>query len=336
MISWEAFWPSFTTALIGTLKVFAIGGAGFLLVRRQWLSTEGLQAIGLLVALLTLPCLIFYRFATQFDPAELPDWWKYALIGAAITAFGMLLGRLIALRHGDNDEATMLVGFQNAGFFVLPMLEALLPRQEYYRASLLLFVMVIPFNASLWLAGTWLLLKRRDIKWRTILTPPFVATVGSLLLYGLFHDVLHRWDGSLPIQVLFGDAGPGGKTGFMQQIGDLTVPLATISLGGSIAASMRNRMEYKRAALEVTAMKMVIYPLLGYFLLLWWLGPPQTPADNVIWVLMMLQFTAPPAINLNVFTQQHGYPTRLIPTACLLCYIACLFTVPFFLALIPR
>jgi len=335
VISWEAFWPSFTTALVGTLKVFAIGGSGFWLVRKGWLPTAGLQAIGLLVAYLTLPCLVFYRFATQFHPAELPDWWKYALIGAAITAFGMVLGRLVAIRHGGNDEATMLVGFQNAGFFVLPMLEALLPREGYFRASLLLFVMVIPFNASLWMAGTYLLLKRRDFSWRTVLTPPFVATIGSVILYTVLHDFLHQWDGSLPFQVLFGDGQPGGKTGFMQQIGDLTVPLATISLGGSIAIGMKTKIEYKRAALEVTAMKMVIYPLLGFFLLLWLLGPPKTAEEHALWSLLMLQFAAPPAININVFAQQHGFNSRLIPTACLLCYLVCLFSVPFFIALIP-
>src|SRR5690606_17323899 len=128
-------------ALVGTLKVFAMGLAGFIFVRRGWLHTGGLQVIGRLVAWLTLPCLVIYRFAISFDPETFPDWWKFVLIGLAITIGGLLLGKIIALRHGNNDEATLLVGFQNAGFFVLPMLQALLPEAEYSRGALMLFML---------------------------------------------------------------------------------------------------------------------------------------------------------------------------------------------------
>jgi predicted permease len=332
VIEWHSFWPSFFVALVGTAKVFAIGSAGFILVRRGWLPADGLQALGQLVACLTLPCLIFYRIATRFDPQTFPDWWKYALIGAAITIFGLLMGKLVALRHGNNDEATMLIGFQNAGFFVLPMLQALLPTHDYERGSLLLFMLVMPFNASLWVVGSWLLLKRRDFQWQTLFTPPFVATIAALFIYGLFHDWMHRWDNTLLVQVLFGEAHSDGAIGAVQQIGDLTVPLATVTLGGSIAANVRGRMEYKRAVTEIVLMKLVILPLLGYFLLLYWLGRD----DYTVWLLLMLQFASPPAVALAVFAQQHGFPMRLIPAACLLSYIACLVTVPFFIALVPR
>ncbi|MBV9867459.1 MAG: AEC family transporter [Abitibacteriaceae bacterium] len=334
-ISWTSFWPAFVTALIATLKVFAIGSAGFVLVRRKWIAEEGLPVLGQLVAYLTLPCLIFYRFASKFDPVVFPDWWKYTLIGTGITIFGLLLGKLVALRHGNNEEATMLVGFQNAGFFVLPMLQALLPAQENQRASLLLFVLIIPFNATLWLVGSWLLLKRRDFDVRTILTPPFVATVSSLMIYGLCHDWMHQWDNTLLMQVLFGNEQAGGTPGAVQQIGDLTVPLATIALGGSIAVNLRGRIEYKRAAVEVTLMRLAIVPLLGYFtipLMEHWLGH----TDHAVGLLLMLQFASPPAIALTVFAQQHDYPMRIIPPASLLSYIVCLLTIPFFVALVLK
>lgn len=332
MIEWETFWPSFLVALVGTAKVFVMGSAGFVLVRRGWLPENGLRAIGALVSLLTLPCLIFYRIATRFDPATMPDWWKYVLIGTGITVFGLAMGKLVALRHGNDDEATMLVGFQNAGFFVLPMLQALLPPEGYERASLLLFMLIVPFNAALWTAGEWLLLHRREFHLKTLLTPPFVATVSALLLYGLFHDRMHGWDGSLVTQILLGEDRPGGATGAMQQLGDLTVPLATITLGGSIAVNVRGRIQSRRAVVETVVMKLVIVPLLGYFMLRAWL--PR--GDYVVWLLLMLQFASPPAIALAVFSQQHNHPMRLIPAVCLLSYIVCLITVPFFVALVPH
>jgi predicted permease len=334
-IEWSSFWPAFWPALVGTLQVFVIGAAGFVLTRKGWLGSQGLNALGQLVGRLTMPCLVLYRFATQFDPQTFPDWWKYAIIGAAITLFGLVMGKLVALRHGNNDEATMLVGFQNAGFFVLPMLQALLTDAEQLaRASLMLFVLVIPFNASLWMAGSWLLLKKKGFEWRTLLTPTFVATVGSVLLFGLFHDALHQLNGTLFWQVLFGEGKVGGRPGAVQYIGDLTVPLATLTMGGSIAHSVRGQLKeipYKRAAIEVTLMKLVIVPTIGYFVLQRFVGA----GDHAVWLLLMLQFAAPPGLALAVFSQQHNYKMRFIPATCLLSYILCLITVPFFVALAP-
>lgn len=335
MIEWSNFWPAFWPAFIGTMQVFAIGAAGFVLTRKGWLGQSGLPALGQLVGLLTMPCLILYRFATQFDPQTFPDWWKYALIGAAITGFGLVLGKVVALRHGNNDEATMLVGFQNAGFFVLPMLQALITDpHQLSRASLMLFVLVIPFNASLWLCGNRLLLKKRGFDWRTLLTPTFIATVGSVLVFGGLHDLVHRLDGTILWQILFGDGTVGGRPGAVQYVGDLTVPLATLTMGGSIALNVRGAwatIPFKRAALEVTIVKLVITPILGYFILRPFVGAE----DPVVWVLLMLEFAAPPALALAVFSQQYGYQMKIIPAACLISYILCLLTVPFFVALAP-
>ena len=334
MIDWNNFWPAFWPALVGTLQVFSIGGAGFILTRKGWLGTGGLAALGQLVGLLTMPCLIFYRFATQFDPQTFPDWWKFALMGGAITGFGLILGKFVALRHDNNDEATMLIGFQNAGFFVLPMLQVMLPKEEYARASLMLFVFVIPFNASLWACGTRLLLKKKGFNPRTILTPTFVATIGSLFIFGALHDQVHLLNGTLLWQVLFGEGVAGGKPGAMQNLGDLTVPLATLTMGGSIALNVRGAwadIPFKRAALEVTVVKLIIYPLLGYFIVRQFVHP----SDHIVWTLLMLEFSAPPALALAVFSQQYGYKMKIIPAACLISYIFCLITVPFFVALAP-
>lgn len=333
----NSFGPAFEAAFIGTLKVFAMMLAGFVFVRRDWIEAASLRSLGQIVALLTLPCLVFYRFATRFDPQELPGWWLWTLIGAAITVAGLALGKVLSLRHRDNDEATMLVGFQNAGFFVLPMLQAMLPAREFPRASLLLFVLIIPFNASLWLAGSYFLLRKTGFDWRTILTPTLVSTLGSVAIFGLWHDALHGFDRSLAWQVLFGDPRVVGSVGALQLLGDLTVPLATFTLGGTIATNLRgplSQMNYKRATLEVTVVKMLLCPLLGLAITRLFLAPVSAGGDAVLWVLLMLEFAAPPAINTPVFATQNGYEMRYIPTACLLCYLVGLLTVPFWVALV--
>lgn len=338
LIAWDSFTASFWLALLATAKVFAVGLAGFALMRLGILGPRGLRAIGQLVALLTMPCLVIYNFAISFDPASIPGWWVFALIGLGITLFGMALGRILAWRY-QNEETTMLIGFQNAGYFVLPMLAALLPHAQYVRTSLLLFILVIPFNSMLWLMGSIILLRKPGWNRSTILTPPFVATLFSLIVYGLGHHWIHQFDGSFIIQVLLGSrsAAPGtaASVGAMQQIGDLTIPLAMLVLGGSIAANVQGRIEFKRAVAATTLMKLVIMPILGYIILRFAMGQP-TPENTAIYVLLMLQFCAPPGTNLTIFSQQYGYKMRLIPAVCLASYILCLITVPFFVALVLR
>ncbi|MEO6907100.1 MAG: AEC family transporter [Abditibacteriaceae bacterium] len=338
LIVWDSFGPSFWLAALATAKVFAVGFAGFLLMRFKILNERGLRSLGQLVALLTMPCLVIYSFATGFDPATIPGWWVFALIGFGITVFGMALGKILAWRY-DDEEATMLIGFQNAGYFVLPMLAALLPNQEYIRTSLLLFVLVIPFNTVLWFMGSVLLLRKPGWNPSTILTPPFVATVFSLIVYGLGHHWIHQFDGSFLVQILFGSStatiGTAASVGAMQQIGGLTIPLAMLVLGGSIAANVQGKIEFKRAVAATTIMKLVIMPLFGYVILRFVMGPP-TPENTAIYVLLMLQFCAPPGTNLTIFSQQYGYKMRLIPAVCLASYILCLLTVPFFVALVLR
>lgn len=334
-----AFWQSFGVALVGTLKVFAMGLAGYIFVKLGWLETQGLQVIGRLVAWLTLPCLIIYRFAVGFDPQTFPGWWKFVFIGTFITIGGMLLGKIVAVRHHNNDEATLLVGFQNCGFFVLPMLQALLPPAEYSRGVLMLFMLTIPFNSSLWFCGNWFLLHKKNFDWKTLLTPPLCATVFSLVAYGLFHDWTHTFNATIPMQVLFGNTNVPGDVGAMQLIGDLTIPLATILLGASIADSLRGPvadLEGKRAALEVTFMKMVLYPALGYgaLRLVGSFDGTQYWRDPTVLVLLILQFAAPPATALSVFAQENDYAAKFMPLACLISYIVCLVTVPFFVALV--
>src|SRR5690606_4088340 len=143
-------------------------------------------------------------------PETFPEWWKFVLIGLAITIGGLLLGKIVAWRHRNNDEATLLVGFQNAGFFVLPMLQALLPDAEFSRGALMLFVLIIPFNASLWFCGSWFLLHHKAFSATTLLTPPFCATVFALVFYGLFHDWTAGFNDTIPMRVLFGDSIVGG------------------------------------------------------------------------------------------------------------------------------
>jgi len=225
----------------------------------------------------------------------------------------------------------MLLGFQNSGFFVLPMLQGLLTPSEFGRAAILCFLFIIFFNASFWPVGTRVLLGERGFNWkRALLAPPTLATVVALLLFGAFHDFAHGFSRTFAWQVLFGNQTPG----VLGLLGDLTTPLATLVLGGTVgqtAARGWAGFSNKRVALEVCFWKLAALPALGWAIIHFF---PLLFADRPLRLLIMLQFAAPVAMNVAIFCQQYKLPMRLTPAVCLLSYALCLLSVPFWVALV--
>ncbi len=325
---------AFELALSATGKVFLMGMAGYFLIARGVLKAEGLGTLSALVANLTLPCLILSRFSDQFDPRKFPFWWVLVVAGTALQLGQIALGWLVSRRYRKEqgrDEMVMLLGFQNSGFFVLPMLQGLLPREDFGRAAVLMFLFIIFFNASFWPVGTRVLLHERgfDVK-RILLAPPTIATILALFLFGIFHDAAHAFEKTLLGGMLFGNQAPG----VLPLLGDLTVPLATLVLGGTIGQTAARGMKgfgNKGAALEVCFWKLVAIPALGFAFIHFL---PAVFADRSLRLMVMLQFAAPVAMNVAIFCQQYNLEMRLTPAACLACYALCLLSVPFWCALV--
>ena len=326
---------AFVAALTATLKVFLMGAAGYFVVWRGLLAPAGVSALAALVANLTLPCLIFHRFAIQFDPAQFPRWWVLALAGMALQlaqiGLGWLLSRRLTAEQG-RDEMTLLLGFQNAGFFVLPMLQSLLPATEFNRATIFLFVFIIFFNGSLWPAGNRILLHVSAFDWkRILLAPPTLWTLIALVVFGVFHgQTLGLREGLLWRSIIGGEGvGPGA----MQLVGDTTIPLATLVLGATVAQTVRARnFSNPRFAAEIAFWKLAIWPLVGLAIIKFW--PTPLFDDRVLRLIIMLEFAVPVATNIAVFCQQHDYPMKLTPAASLACYALCVVTIPFWVALV--
>ncbi len=323
---------AFELALSATGKVFLMGVAGYLLISYGVLKDEALSAFSGLVAYLTLPCLILSSFSAQFDTHTLPYWWQLVLAGAALQGVQIGLGWLVSRRYKEGrQEMIMLIGFQNSGFFVLPMLQGLVPSSEFGHASVLLFLFIIFFNASFWPVGMRVLLHQRgfDLK-RILLAPPTLATFVALVLFGLIPGPAHAFQKTLLGGMLFGTDSPGA----LALLGNLTVPLATLVLGGTIGqVSSRGLSGFglNAATLEIALWKLILIPAVGYAIIHFL---PGLFTDRSLRLLVMLEFAAPMAMNVAIFCQQYKIPMKLTPVSCLFCYALCLLTVPFWCALV--
>lgn len=327
---------TFVAALTSTLKIFLMGAAGYFVMWRGWLQPAGVSGLASLVANLALPCLIVQQFAVQFNPAQFPNWWIVALAGMALQlaqiGLGWLLSRRLKPAQG-RDEMTMLLGFQNSGFFVLPMLQGLLIGAEFNRAAIYLFVFIIFFNGSLWPAGNRILLKTSAFDWKAILlTPPTLWTIISLLVFGLFHQQTLWMRDSLLWHSLISNAQTGAP-GALALVGNTTIPFATIVLGAAIAQTVRSgNFANPAIAAEVAFWKLAAWPLVGLLLIKFW--PSPLFDDRALRLLIMLEFSVPVSTAIVVFCQQNNYQMRLMPAACLACYALCVVTIPFWVALV--
>ena len=98
------FLLSFKVTVIAILQIFIIGLIGFILVKRKFLSSEGLENISRLVIFVTLPLLIICRFIEDFEFELYPDWWLYPILGIVLAVTGFLVAMPFTLSVNNLKE----------------------------------------------------------------------------------------------------------------------------------------------------------------------------------------------------------------------------------------
>ena len=77
---------------IAVSQIFLLAAIGYLLVKRRFLSNEGLDAISNLVMDVTLPVLIFCQLIKDFSFQAYKDWWVFPLLSLLVTVIGLVSG----------------------------------------------------------------------------------------------------------------------------------------------------------------------------------------------------------------------------------------------------
>jgi malate permease and related proteins len=308
------FLEAFKITASGVAESFILGLIGYLLIKRNFLGEEGLNALSRLVINVTLPLLIFCRLLKDFSFDAFPNWWFFPLISLAITLTGMLVGWLLSgFIQGQPRKLQFLslVSFQNSGYLPLVLLSSLLAPEKAQVMFIYLFLFLLGFNLLLFSLGVYLLTfsKAKKFDWWKLLNPPVIATLAGLAL------VFFRLENILPHIVL----RP------LQAAGDCTVPLATFVLGGNIAAIHLAKVE-KKAMFLMSLAKLVIMPALG----LWLVFTFRLP--ELFGFLIVLQLAMPPATNLSVIVSHYRKEDLLISQGIFYGHIISLVTIPLFLS----
>ena len=300
---------------IAVSQIFLLAVIGYLLVKRRFLSNEGMDAISNLVMDVTLPVLIFCQLIRDFSFQAYPNWWIFPLLSLLVTVIGLVTGFIfLPLIKGEQHKLQFLslVGFQNSGYLPLALSAALLSGEALSAMFIYLFLFLAGFNLVMFSVGVHILNfhKERKFNWVNLLSMPVVVTLFSLVIVFFGLNKFIPDDFIKPLRML----------------GDATLPLAMLVVGGNLAELNLRSINKTGISLLILA-KMIILPAIGLVLVSVFNIP------RLIGLLLIIQLAVPSAVTLSVILRNYKKEDVLVSQGILLTHLVSVFTIPLFLIL---
>ncbi|MFH1202373.1 MAG: AEC family transporter [Candidatus Omnitrophota bacterium] len=297
-------------------QIFLMGAIGFFLIRRKILLSDGLGVLSKLVIEITLPIFIFCSIIRDFSFAQYPNWWMLPVSSLLITGLGLLVGCIIlGLDKGiiEKRQFISLIAFQNSGYLPLPLVGAMFPEEQARVLFIYIFLFLLGFNLVIWSFGVWLIAekKTRNFELGSLFSPPVIATLIGLLFIGLG---INKW---IPAEIY----NP------LKMLGDCTLPLAIVVVGGNLGGILLKKGENTRQMFYMILAKLIILPLAVWLILL------RLPVSGPIKFLLLVQAAMPPATNLSVICSHYKIRDQLITEGVFWGHLVSIITIPIILAL---
>ena len=266
------------------LQMFLLAGLGYALFKTKKISQEGSKALGNILIYLALPAVIINGFLVERTAERVTG----ILVSAAVAAVLLILSILIARAFFKKDAiAAFSSAFSNPGFFGIPLIIASVGQEAvFYVACFIAFL-----NIGQWTYGVSILTGqpiRQGFQLKKLIKAPFIIAI----LIGLALFI---------IQLPF----PAVVSGTLSAVAGLNTPLAMFTVGIYLAQTDLLGMLKKKSVYLVSAVRLVIIPLVSLALLALL---PQSLHDMKL--ALLLAIACPVGSNVAVYAQLHGkdYP----------------------------
>ncbi len=310
------FTVAFNSTFLAVFKVFLVVLGAGILVRRGILSQAVVTGLSNATVNLFLPCMIFSMVIETFHPEGIALWWLPPIVAFVMPMVGLIAGAVLFLRElPEKKNMLALASMQNAGYLVLPVGFALYPDQ-FDRFALYCFLFIFIFNIVLWSIGKKLVTDCAESNgWRGLVTPPLVANLTALTL------ALSGARGVIPSVVLEA----------IDLVGQAAVPVATVVLGAILGGVTFRLRPYLWDATRVVAIKLGLLPLITVLVVH---AVGLDAADPLLARFLVLEAAAAPASGIVLQVRTYGGDEQKVGSLMLVCYGACLITMPFWLAVL--
>ena len=309
------FLEHFRITGLAMANIFILGGLGYFLVKKNMLSIPGLEALSRLLIQVIFPALILYQMLKKFSFSLYPDWWIFPLLSLGITILGLGLGLGLLKLSGLKTHRLQflsLVGFQNSGYLPLALVASIFSGQELSSFFIYIFLFLLGFDLVAWSLGIYMLTydKQARFRLRNVFSPPVIANLASLLLISLGLNKLIPESVFKPLEM----------------IGNCTLPLAMIVVGGNVALAYLKKID-KKAIFFFLLGKLFILPVLGILIVL------GLKLPGLLGFFVVMQLAMPAATSLSVIIRHYQREDALVSQGIFFSHILGLITIPLFLGL---
>ncbi|HOY64347.1 MAG: Membrane transport protein [bacterium ADurb.Bin236] len=297
-------------------QIVALGGFGFYIIKKGILGQCCLKTISNLVTDFALPCFVFSNIAANFHQVRGSAWHMFPVYCLMMLAAGAGMAAVVAgLDKGieRKREFVAMATFQNSGFLPIILIGALAPPEIKDKLFIYVFLYLLAYNPVLFTLGEKLFSAggAAKISWKSLLNPTTVATVAGLAV--ALADA-----GSLIPRFLFRS---------IQMMGETTIPLSMVVIGGIIVANYGSGAVFPwRYATKAGALKLVALPLATFAALKF-----ADIAPDVKFFLA-LESMMPSAVLLPLLAGKYGGDEALAGRTLFGVTVASLLTAPFLLA----
>ncbi|MCF7957401.1 MAG: AEC family transporter [Phycisphaerae bacterium] len=319
----EIFTTAFSATFLAILQVFFIIITAGVLVRVRIITSDHIKSLTAVTVNVLLPCLIFSKIISTFDPGSFHIWWILPLTALGQIVIGLLLGWLFFIREMPAKKNMLaLTSLQNAGYLILPMGRALFHGEAFDKFALYCFLYILGMSPILCPMGEYLSTSAENekISFKVLLTPPLVANVLALLVVFTHSERL------IPG---FLEKPAGAMADSIALLGQAAVPLANFILGAVLGSITLRLKPYVFDAIRVMSVKLFLVPLFTVIILYY----INLHADYPILAkFLILQAAAAPATGIILQAKKYGGDIQKISNIMLLSYMMCIITMPFWMA----
>ena len=301
--------------LSAILQIFILGFIGFIVMKIKIITDEGLEMLSSLVINIILPFFIFTHLLEEFSFNSFPDWWAYQVIALLVSLAGFILGFIIVKFNKSipaKREFVSLVTFQNSGYLPLVLVGMILSGESKETMLVLISLSLIGFNLIMWSVGIFMLVHKKfgRFEWKHFFSPPVIASILAFVF------ILLGIDRGIPVFVF--------KP--MKMLGDATLSLAMLVVGGNLAQMRFKKIEFFSLSYLVLA-KLILLPLAAMLII------TNLDMPYLMKLLILVQAAMPSATSLSVITTHYRFKDALISEGIFYTHLVSLVTIPLFLSL---
>lgn len=302
------------------LIIYMMIGTGFVLYRTKVFTKENNLVISRIVILVGSPCLIFSAIVQREMTSEMVSeslQMFVATIGFFIggTILAHILARVTGIINGPDAGVYMaLMTTINASFMGFPLMQAAFGDYGLYLEVLANIV----FNCYLYSYGI-ILIKHGEGP-RGSARDNIIAMVNPCIIASVLGFVFLCLHIPVP-QIIMSP---------IEQIGNITIPLAMISLGISMGGSNIQNVLHNRDLLITCAMKNFLWPAAAF------LAFAFLPMNPLVKSVALLMSTLPPAISTGVLVTKLGKNSQVASQGTVIMILISIITIPVMYAIITH